>query len=483
MRAPWLRDITWPRGSRSSARGRVQRPPAGPRPAWRAARALPLFAVLAGCAAASPEQRAAGREAAGLSALGADEPCRALADFRAALAADPERWSALRHEVLAARRCGRLDALTREARAGVASGPESARAHYLLGLCRLSGTGGGEEGLAELSRARALAPASPEPALRLGIALVQAERFAEALAPLRDAVRLAPADPRPRLPLALALHRTGHDAEALAEIDAALPLDPTAADLKSARRIVERIHDPYRGMPAADRDKFRDTLSVIEKSDAPKRAIDHLEALIREAPQVPVFQAALGLAYWRMGDDAQAVEHFEEAERLDPTLPDPHLYLGELYHGLQRYDQAAAEYRAALAQDPLLAQAHDRLAQMAFDEGDGPAAVRQLGALLALRGKDPKIRARLAAALALAGDVAGAEGQLRAILAAKPGDLSARVGLAAIELKEAGEANRPETRERYADSARKLLRGVLAEQPDNVAAARLLATLDARGKK
>jgi tetratricopeptide (TPR) repeat protein len=195
----------------------------------------------------------------------------------------------------------------------------------------------------------------------------------------------------------------------------------------------------------------------LDRSDVPQRAIDIFEALQTEYPQLAGLQSAMGLAYQRLGDTAQAVEHFERASQLDPSLPEPHLYLGELYYGLRRYEQAAAEYDDALTQDPLMEAARERLAQLAAEEGDLKMAAQQLRALVALK---------------------AAETQLQAVLDKDPKSLQAKLSLGMVAAKRAADAHNPDDRQRFSEKARKLIQEVLAVQPDNVAASRVLASLD-----
>ncbi len=435
------------------------------------------LAFAAGCATLPPHQAALRDDAKGLDDLSSDKPCEALSEFHDALAVEPGAWAPLRHEVLATRRCGGLDRLLESARSRVAHRPEEPLGHYLLGLCLLAGPGGEREGLAELQKARALAPNDPELALRLGIALLESEKWSEAVEPLERAVALAPADPHPRFPLSLALHRTGHDHEALASLAAAVPLLPTDKDLEAGRKLVRLLHDPERVIPLPARPRFEEGMSWLDRHEAGQRAVEVFEALQSDYPQLAPLQAALGLAYQQLGDAAQAVAHFERAAELDPSLPEPHLYLGELYLGLRRHREAAQELRAAIAGDPFLEEARAKLEELAVDAGDVQTAIAQSQALVGLLGGKPMARLLLTRALALAGDLEGAEAQLHAILESDPKNLQAKIDLAAIDVKRSMNAASPEDRHRLTDRARKLLGEVLADQPENAAANQLLATL------
>ncbi len=440
--------------------------------------ALPLLALAAGCATTTPAERALKLDATGLSMLDDGKPCEALKRFRSALDEEPDDLAAVRHSIRAARECGCLDATTAAARARVAGEPGSARAHYVLGLCLLAGSHGERAGIDELAQAHRLDPRNPELALRLGVALLESERWAEAVQPLRDAAALAGDDAHPHFPLAVALHHCGQDDAAIAEIGAALALEPSKHDLSEARKLIDLIHDPYRVLPEAARGKFGEGLGWLERSEAPQRAVDIFEELSASYPQVAGIQSALGLAYERMGDNSQAVEHFEAAAKLDPMLPEPHLYLGELYYGLRRYDQAIAQYRAALVADPLLEQARERLAQLDAEGGDLAGTVAQLRAVVALHDGDAPSRLTLAEALVAAGELKEAEAQLGRVLDADPKNLQAKLSLAAVLERRAEGTRDAVERRRRAQRARDLAQQVLAVQPDNAAASRVIAAVD-----
>lgn len=450
------------------------------RPSSRARRAISLVALaLAACATGTPAERAEREVKAGLAALDDGRPCKAYGRFQAALHDDEDDLGALRHLIQAAKDCGRLDAFTKTAQQHVDQAPSSSRAHYVLGLCLLAGDRGERRGLEELATAHRLEPGNGEYALRLGLALLESERFADAIGPLREAAARLPGDAHPHFPLAVALHRTGHDAAAIAEISAALSLEPSAHDLKEARKLVDLIHDPYRVLPEAARSQFHEGLGWLERDESPQRAVDIFEVLQQQYPQVAVIQSVLGLAYQRVGDGSQAVEHFERAAQLDPTLPDPHLYLGELYYSLRHYDDAIRQYRAALAQDPLLTAARERLAQLLSENGDLPGAAEQLRALVALHGGNADARLALAGTLFSGGDLRGAEDQLRKVLHADGKNLQAKLSLAAVVAKRAELENDLVERRRLNEQARKLAADVLAVQPDNAIASRIVASIDA----
>ncbi len=434
--------------------------------------------LLAACATGTPAERAAKEVKAGLAALDDGRVCRAYGRFQAAVKEDEDDLDALRHLVQAARECGRLDAMTRAAQRRADEAPSSARARYVLGLCLLAGSHSERRGLEELATAHRLEPANAEYALRLGLALLESERFVEAVGPLREAVAHEGDDPHAHFPLAVALHRTGHDEDAIAEIGAALAFEPSRHDIQEAHKLLELIHDPYRVLPQGARGQFREGLGWLEREEAPQRAVDVFEILQQQYPQVAAIQSVLGLAYQRIGDSSQAVEHFERAAQLDPTLPEPHLYLGELYYSLRHYEDAAVQYRAAIAQDPLLAAARERLAQLLSENGDLPGAAQQLRAIVALHGGDADSRLALAGTLFLGGDLHGAETQLRKVIERAGTNLQATLTLAAEVAKEAEATHDPVERRRLNDQARQLAGEVLALQPDNAVASRLVATID-----
>lgn len=465
--------------------------------------ALTCF-TLSACALGSGRGGAAAArdDEEGQRELLAGHPKEAYAAFRKAVATTPSDVAAYRHEVEAARAVGKLEELTDAARKALAKAPADAWSHYRLGLCLFAHTDGERDGLAELAEAARRAPTEFEFQLRLGAALLEAERPQEALAPLAEAVKLHPSDPHPRLPYALALHRAGRDPEAVLQIGAALPLQPDSADLKALHHLMDRLTDRARVVPAAVRPRFEDALSALDMADAPARAADLLEALVAEQPLLPAIHTALGLAYLRLGDNAQAVSHLRRAIEIDPSAAEPYLYLAEIFHGLRRDSDARDQLRLAVARDPMLESAHDQLLQIALQSGDAAEAITEGRALLGLRAGDPATRLILAQALEQLGEFAAAEDELRAVAAepAKRNDhdraaddgpsepfgkeaelalegtrLQARLELGNVELIEGQKARDPNERGRHFDEARSWLAAVLKAQPDNIAAQRLLA--------
>src|SRR5205807_2284980 len=103
--------------------------------------------------------------------------------------------------------------------------------------------------ISELTRAVQLAPQQAELHYRLGLALLESERYAEALVPLRRAVQLAPERRGLQLPLAKALHRTGDDAGATAALAALVHAEPSPAEVTTARALMDRLADPFARFP------------------------------------------------------------------------------------------------------------------------------------------------------------------------------------------------------------------------------------------
>jgi cytochrome c-type biogenesis protein CcmH/NrfG len=124
--------------------------------------------------------------------------------------------------------------------------------------------------------------------------------------------------------------------------------------------------------------------------------------------------------------------------------------------------------------------ARERLAQLAGEEGDLKTAVEQLRAVVALKAGDAAPRLALTEALVGLGDLRGAEAQLQAVLDKDPKSLQAKLSLGMVDAKRATLAHSPDDRHRLTEKARKLITEVLAVQPDNVAASRVLASLDKR---
>lgn len=92
--------------------------------------------------------------------------------------------------------------------------------------------------------------------------------------------------------------------------------------------------------------------------------LDKAYALLRQAPQDPEVQAALGLMLLQSGRAALAVELLDRAARTEPGNATRHVNLGSALLAAGRREEARAAARRALALEPRLEEVYLLLARV-----------------------------------------------------------------------------------------------------------------------
>ena len=408
--------------------------------------------------------------------LAADKVPEALAAFDAALAADSRSLAALRGRIEAERRLGRLSQTTAEAEGNSARSPDDGYGWYALGLCRFAA--GDEKGsVAALERAAALLPDEPDAQYRLGVALFNSERFAEARGPLERAVQGNPRSARYRVPLASCLDRLGLRREAVAQLAPIPDLGPTPEEARLAMQTSRVLTEPFRGIPQEARAQLELALGYLLR-DAPGLAVAPLEELLQKLPDLGAAHALLGLAAQRLDEGGRAVTELHRAAELSPDAPQPHVYLAEFYAGHGRADEAQKEYEAALLRDPLDVTTLRKLGLLALDRpGGAAAAIPPLRRAVALVPEDDATQLLLARAeLTLPDQAPAGRARLERLAEKRPEDPEVLLRLALV-LADARAQETGPAREATTRRALELTHKVLSLQPDNSAASRLLTTL------
>jgi len=215
----------------------------------------------------------------------------AIANFRKALAQDPEEAFVHNSLGVALGRTGRADEAVEHWRKAIAVSPDFPDAHNNLGGMLLS-KGNLNEAIDEFEKALEYSPDYAEAHTNLGAALAQQGRLEPAIPHLQKAVEFKPDDANGRRNLALALYMTGRLKEALPEAEQAVKLsgskDPNMLALLSrlyaesgrAREAVDAaskalaIVGPQKGFPFADELKQRVAAGrpTSGKADSPSPA-------------------------------------------------------------------------------------------------------------------------------------------------------------------------------------------------------------------
>ena len=428
-------------------------------------------------------------------------------------------------------------------RGALARDPRVRHAHYYLATLAVMarGTDGLPAAVDEFRRELAIAPDDRIATLRLGMALTDLRRSAEAIDVLAPLVRSPAAPADAYLYLGRSHLALGHAADAAAALRAALArseganLDPARVasihyQLGVALRQLGQADQAAAEFAEAERSSQQHTDSLRERlahyladdpgaGDAPASLVPSGDASLRDlAPDARQALAAhvtvsLAQAYFNLGVlhvQAQhfdrAAEMFETVEQLSPSFPQGRYALGLAYFNAHRYDRAHPLLAAAVADHPGDTSVRRMAALAAFNI----EAYAEAAALLdsdPTRGDDASVQYMYGVALVRSGRAADAERLFGDLLArhadapeilvvmglaeAQQGDLEAATSslTKAIALKpDVAEANAAlgliYLKQGRLPEAEAALRAERASHPDNLQAGQTLATvLDLRGQR
>jgi tetratricopeptide (TPR) repeat protein len=440
---------------------------------------------------------------------------------------------------------GYYDRARASLRAALDMNPRTRRAHYYLGTTAVmqEGVVRLEEAITEFQKELKLAPDDPATNFRLGMALVEARRPAEACSALEVATRSAGPPPEAFYYLGRCRLELDRVTEAVASFRRALELSRSPAvgedeviklrnihyQLALALRRVGSLEDAARHFEEAERasarraDVTREELTryLTDAPDPDPAAGLPLDAL-QPLAGVPAEQrtelkrhttTGLARAYFNLGvmqvqsgHVVRAPEYLEEAARLDPAFPNVQYSLGVAYFNAQQYDKAAlplqralemdqsnAEARRMLALAWLNTQAYDRAAELLRNDPErerNPSLQYAFGLAL-LRGK------RIADAQVVFSQLVAEHGETAELnvvmghIQAQQGDFDAATKslLKALELKrDVPEANGAlgviYLRQGRLANAEAALRAEIAISPNDFASRQHLATvLDLEGER
>lgn len=352
---------------------------------------------------------------------------------------------------------------------------DTAVSHYVRGLILFANPSEAGAGAVEaFQRAAELAPGEGELHYRLGIALLESERYEPARERLATAIARAPHKTGWHLPYAKALHRVGRSKDAVASLRQVVTGDCTVQEAATARALMEEIADPFAGFPKAARPRLDQALGWLQVADVPQQAITELEDILRDYPDLGVVHALLGLAAARVDDAGRAVEELKRAIELSPDDGKAYLYLADLYTARQRTGQARELYEKALEKNPTLADAWFKLGDVALERQELEKARLAFRTAARLRPDDWGARGKLALVFQLEGNWPAADRELKAEHELRPENLEAvlRLGLLHTEryLKVKPQAERAAAQA----EATRWLQKLLEEQPENALASRAL---------
>ncbi len=179
-----------------------------------------------------------------------------------------------------------------------------------------------------------------------------------------------------------------------------------------------------------DRDEALHLLGLValQRGD-PARAVALIARAIASRPDLADYHAALGEAYWALGQLDRSVECGREAVRLRPDRPDFACNLGATLVRLGKVAEGVEAFRQALRLRPDLVQAHNNLANALQLLGESTAAVVHFREAARLDPGSAQVRANLCKILLDRGELEEALVHGREAVRLAPGSVEALVNL------------------------------------------------------
>ncbi|HUL51792.1 MAG TPA: tetratricopeptide repeat protein [Opitutaceae bacterium] len=312
------------------------------RPRWRRAMrvsgGLLLTASVAFILLTSLGRYAIQRYLLGNHLLVAGQKPEAIAQYEAALRADPglvDAESGLGNALLHA---GRAPEAIAHFERAVRLRPDRPEVYVNLANVR-SLTGDLPAAISSFEAALRLEPNDAETHFNLAAALAQMGRMEAAQAQFEAGLRLKPPDAEALANWGGVLLSAGHPVEAMAQFESALRLQSDSA---------------------SNHYGYGSALATVGRLD---EAVRQFEAALRLKPDYVEAHNNLGIALTLLGREAEALPHYEAALRLSPDQPSAHNNLGLALARLGRLSAAAAQFAEALRLAPDYQEARDNLAR------------------------------------------------------------------------------------------------------------------------
>jgi len=173
-------------------------------------------------------------------------------------------------------------------------------------------------------------------------------------------------------------------------------------------------------------------LEAAHKDPESDVAIQALQSITQQDPQVTDAWFMLGNEYYKRRQFGQAIEQYTKTLELKPDYYLAVINLANSYRQLGDDDKALVGYRRFIELDPRNPQIRYEAAQILIDKGELEEATEQLREALRLEPKMAAAHNALGVVSIKKGDVEGAEREIKAALEQKPDVLLAHFNLALI---------------------------------------------------
>jgi tetratricopeptide (TPR) repeat protein len=263
------------------------------------------------------------------------------------------------------------------AQAAIEADPEGAWPS--LAMARQKAAAGEGEAAVALARKAVAAGGGAPASAALGYALEVSGDLAGAETAYHEASAAAPEDSMSQIGLARLLRKTGRAAEARPILDKVLDLSPGAiAAYKESARVNMALDRPDQAMGDAA------TAAALAEQDPEAQ---------RLVQQVTVAQALARIANNQAG---VAIQDLNALRDQHPDLPEVYYGLGKAYEAQKNYDEAIAQLRKAIELDPKLAEAQYELGHVLHTfKGDAKGALPAYEAAVELAPGNTEYRTNL----------------------------------------------------------------------------------------
>lgn len=293
----------------------------------------------------------------------------------------PELWDQLGLALLSQRRPAEAAAVAAE---GLARFPGAPRLELVRGLALAKDEERRAEARSNLEAAIAGGEGGAGARIELADLLVADGRLPQAVARLEEAVELAPGDPQVHYRLGLALRQAGREAEASAALDRfqALAEERRRSDTR-AKRLGQRVNAAIEHLQANELDE----------------ALQAVDEVLIEAPGHARTLALKSKILFSKGDITGARAAAATALAADPSKTEHHYLVGLFSYHLGELPEAEVAIARALAMEPDLGETHEVAAVVAFKLGRPEVAIAHFERAIELGVDHEELRRAYQAAL------------------------------------------------------------------------------------